>query len=474
MKSKLKKNLLYQIIYQILQIIIPLAVTPYISRILGAEGLGIYSYTNSIAYYFYMVAMLGVANYGSRKIASIGESSFEKSKTFWEIYFFQGACGVLASIIYVIYIVLFNVNYKIIAFMQILYVLTSAVDISWFFFGDEEVKPIVIKNIIIKLISLVGIFIFVRDNNDLWIYTLLQTVSQLLGCLSMWLSVKGRITFVKPTFKGIKAHIIPNFKLFIPVIAVSIYKTMDKIMLGALSTKDQVGYYTNSEVLINVPMGFITAIGLVMLPKITNMLSKGEKNQSEVLFKKSMEFTMIFSCAAAFGIMAVSNTFVPIYYGEGFSECIILIKGQALVLLFLSWANIIRTQYLLPNNRDKQYIFSVLCGAIVNVVLNFIFIPKFKAAGALIGTISAEGMVCIIQSLDANRKMPIKEIFISIIPYIICGLIMSFSIYHIKQNMTQNFISLLVQVISGGVVYLVLVGGILILKNKKCNLIGGK
>lgn len=456
MEAGLKKNLSYQTIYQLLTIATPLIVTPYVSRTLGSANIGIYSYTNSIAYYFVMFALLGVANYGSRTIASLSASLDKRSRAFFEIYGFQFIMGLLMTSIYIVYL-LFICKYEIqISSIQILYVLNGIFDISWFFFGVEDVKPIVIKNTIIKLVSLFGIFIFVKQPGDLWIYTLLLTGGQLGGCISMWLSLKNKVNIMMPTLSGIKQHIIPNITLFIPVISISVYKTMDKIMIGALSTDSQVGFYTNAENLINAPMGFVTAVGTVMLPRITALLANNETERSVFYFRKSLSVTMCFICAASFGIIAVAPVFVPIYFGPWFEECIFLLEGQAIVLIFIAWANIVRTQYLLPHKKDHQYIFSIILGAIVNIILNVILIPRFQARGALVATIFAEGIVCVIQSIEASKHICMRKCLKENIPFLLMG-VMMFAIVRRSLNwFGSSFRGLIIEIAIGVIVYILM------------------
>lgn len=456
MEAGLKKNLSYQTIYQLLTIATPLIVTPYVSRTLGSANIGIYSYTNSIAYYFVMFALLGVANYGSRTIASLSASLDKRSRAFFEIYGFQFIMGLLMTSIYIVYL-LFICKYEIqISSIQILYVLTGIFDISWFFFGVEDVKPIVIKNTIIKLVSLFGIFIFAKQPGDLWIYTLLLTGGQLGGCISMWLSLKNKVNIMMPTLSGIKQHIIPNITLFIPVISISVYKTMDKIMIGALSTDSQVGFYTNAENLINAPMGFVTAVGTVMLPRITALLANNETERSVFYFRKSLSVTMCFICAASFGIIAVAPVFVPIYFGPWFEECIFLLEGQAIVLIFIAWANIVRTQYLLPHKKDHQYIFSIILGAIVNIILNVILIPRFQARGALVATIFAEGIVCVIQSIEASKHICMRKCLKENIPFLLMG-VMMFAIVRRSLNwFGSSFRGLIIEIAIGVIVYILM------------------
>lgn len=454
MDSGLRKNLSYQTIYQVLTVVTPLIVTPYVSRILGSANIGIYSYTNSIAYYFVMFSLLGVANYGSRTIASVSASIEKRSRFFGEIYGFQFIMGLLMTTFYAIYL-LFICDYENkISAIQILYVLTGVLDISWLFFGVEDVKPVVIKNTIIKLVSLFGIFIFVKRPGDLWIYTLLLAGGQLGGCISMWLSLKNKVNIEMPTFSGIRRHIVPNITLFIPVISVSIYKTMDKIMIGALSNDSQVGYYTNAESLINAPMGFVTAVGTVMLPRITAMLANNETERSITYFRKSLSVTMSFISAVAFGIIAVAPVFVPLYYGSGFGECVFLLEGQAIILMFIAWANIVRTQYLLPHKKDQQYILSIMLGAIVNVILNVILIPKFQARGALIATIVAEGIVCIIQSYEASRYIRIRKCIKENFPFLMMGVIMLVVVRFSINRFGYSFRGLIVEIAIGVMVYI--------------------
>ncbi len=456
MDGKLKKNLSYQTLYQALTIVTPLIVTPYISRILGSDNIGIYSYTYSIAYYFVMFALLGVVNYGNRTISANNTTIRNRSRVFWEIYSFQFIMSIAMAIAYLLYIVLFCRYEKVISTIQIIYVMTAIIDISWLFFGVEDVKPVVIRNTIVKLVSLFGIFIFVKNRDDLWIYTLLLTGGQFAGSITMWFSLKKYVLFIKPSVCDIKKHIIPNIMLFIPVIAISIYKTMDKIMLGVLSTDSQVGFYTNAESLINAPMGFIIAVGTVMLPRITNLLVNGEIEQSVTYFKMSLKLTMCFSCAVAFGLIAVAPTFVPIYYGKGFEDCIFLIQGQAFTMLFLAWANVVRTQFLLPHNHDKQYILSIITGACINVFLNFIMIPKYQAAGALIATVFAEGVVCIIQSFDAAKHINIISCLKENMFFILSGILMLTILCILNKFIIINnsVLYLLFQIFCGAFIYL--------------------
>ena len=406
MKSKAITNYIYNSFYQILTIILPLITAPYIARILGAEGTGIYSYTYSIAGYYVLFEMLGVKNYGSRCCAEVQDNKKELGKVFVNIYATQFLVSCVFIAIYVVYACNMAV-YKTAALFQLFYVISGMADISWFFFGIEKFKMTTIRSTVIKLISIVLIFAFVKDANDTGIYICIISASMLASQVALWPFLKNEIEWCKPDWSEMKKHLVPNLVLFIPVVAVSLYKIMDKIMLGKISTMSQTGFYENAEKIINIPMSLITSLGTVMLPRMSNLAATGEVEKSKDIIHKSMVFVMLLGSAMTFGIMGIANSFVPLFYGDEFVECINVVVILAPTIFIISWANVIRTQYLLPNKMDKLYILTVYMGAVVNIILNLCFIPVYGAAGAAIGTLVAEVAVAVLQTFYVRKHLPV-------------------------------------------------------------------
>lgn len=402
--SNVKKNFIYSVIYQILAIVIPMITIPYASRKLGVTGIGSYSYTYSIAYYFMIVALLGLNNYGSREIAKNNVNIEKVSKTFWSLYFSQLIISIIVVLIYFLYVFLFISKYKFLMIIQGLYVLSSVFDINWFFSGIEKFKVTVTRNSIIKILSLVMILLFVKKENDLYVYTFILSGSTLLSNLILFLFLKGNVQFVSVSKEEIFRHIKPSFVLFIPVIAMKIYKVMDKTMIGIFSNVDEVGYYSNADSIINVPMGIIIALGSVMLPRITNLLFQKKDEEATKLFNKSFNFAMFLMLPIAIGLMFVGKDFSVIFFGEKFEKTGTILSILSITIIFMTFANVIRTQYLIPHHKDYEYIISVIIGAIINVILNIIFIPKYNAIGACIGTISAEFAVMMMHIYFYNKE----------------------------------------------------------------------
>lgn len=452
--SSFKKNIAYNFIYQLLILILPFITAPYLARTIGAEGVGTYSFSQSMTLYFMYIVLLGLNNYGNRCIAVVQNDRKERSRVFWEIYFMQIITFIIGLIGYLIYIKWFAVD-RIAANIMFIWFISSLFDINWFFFGMEQFKLTVIRNTIIKVLSVIAIFIFVSGKDNVYIYITIMAISALLSQLCLWAYLKKFIFFVRPTWKNILSHFKPNLILFIPVIAVSIYKIMDKVMLGYMSTMAEVGYYENAEKIINMVISLIVAIGTVMLPRMTVLVANGDKRKSREYIDNTMLIVQIYVNAALFGLIAISDKFCRVYFGNEFAKTGSIICYLAITVVFLGCGNVIRTQYLIPNKKDKIYINSAIIGAIVNIVVNLFLIPHLNSIGAAIGTVCAEFVVCAYQLFKSRHCVNIIKYLRNEAAFFIIGVIMFIAI-RLLPSIDNIYISLIVDIIIGGVIYILL------------------
>ena len=455
-KDPLKLNIIYSTVYQVLVLIIPLITAPYVSRVLGATNLGIYSYTQAFANYFVLFAMLGVANYGNRSIAQVRDDSKRLSKTFWEIYSFQIFVTIIISILYLIYCFVAVSQNRIIYLLQFLYVVSAGFDINWFFFGIEKFKLTVTRNTIIKIINAVLIFALVKERSDLAVYTLIMSLGTLVSVVILFPFLMKYVSFEKIEIKNVLKHIKPNLVLFIPVIAISLYNIMDKLMLGYLSTSDEVAFYSNAEKIAQLPNSIIMAVGNVLMPRMSNLIATGDKEKSSKLFDRSMTFMIVSSVLLAFGMASVSKVFAPWFYGEEFARCGIFILWLCPTIVFKSIAGSIRTQLIIPMERDKVYILSVSVGAVVNLLANYFFIPLYQGLGAVLGTVLAEAAVCLIQIVMTADVVKYRKY----VKYTIVSCIFGSIMYIILQAITikSALLNILVSILIGALIYSVLCG----------------
>lgn len=458
-ENQIRTNLGYNIAYQILILIVPFITAPYVSRVLHPEGVGTYSVTTAIVKYFWMFALLGMSNYGNRRIASVRDNADKLSCEFTNLFFFQLTFSLTATILFIVYIFTFGfVRYDRVIVAQIPYILSAVFEVSWFFYGTEQFKFMVLRNAAIKLLTMLSVFVFVKSASDIWIYVLINSLSLLFGQLCLWPFLLKQIKFTGLKKKEVIKHLKPNLVLSVSVIAVSVYILMDKIMIEALSERAQVGFYENTEKILNMCIGIVGAIGSVMLPRITYLMSKNEGQQVRDYLSKSMRYIMLLAIAISFGIAGIAKEFSIVYYGNEFAVCGITISLVSIAIVFYSWENILKTQYLLPSSKDEIFVKGTIVAAALNLIVNALLIPRFGAVGAVVGTIMAQCGAAFYETLKIKKELPIKEYIIGLIPGLFAGLIMMFTCRLIGNALGPKIITILSQVCIGGIVYVILLG----------------
>ena len=455
--NQLKRNLLINVSYQLLVVAIPLIVAPYVSRTLGPEGVGVYAYTFNFAYCFALVGMLGVANYGNRTIAALGDRRDLRSRAFWNIWSIQIVMSLGACFAYGLWCLLAAPENPRIAWVQIITVACSLFDISWFFFGIEKFQITVGRNLVVKLLNMGLIFALVRGPEDLTLYTLIMVGGTLLNHLLLFLFLPREVSFVRPDRTEMGKHWKPMVMLFFPVVAISIYKIMDKVMIGALSGAVQTGLYEYAEKIIGLPVTLITAVGAVMLPRLSALLGSQHREEADKLICLTMEVMMALTFALSWGIFAIARDFAPAFYGEEFAGSALVMMGLAPSVLCQSWANVLRTQYLIPARMDGAYVRSTWLGAAVNLGANLLLIPRFQAFGAALGTVCAEFAVAFYQSRSVRGHLPLGKYLCSVSYYLFPSMVMLLLIRWISNSAVASGFALVgLEILAGGVVYCLL------------------
>ena len=462
-KKSITKNYIYNVAYQILITILPLITTPYVSRVLNAEAIGIYSYTISITTYFILFGSLGVALYGQRKIAYYQTDKIKRSKIFWEINILRFVTMTIAMVIYY-FIYVRQGEYKIYYEILLIELLANCLDISWFFRGIEEFKKTVVRNTIVKLISVALIFTLVKSVDDLYKYFIIYVLSTAIGNISLWLYLPKYIEKVKINELNILKHLKPTIILFIPQIAVQIYTVLDKTMIGMIvSDKAEVGYYEQSQKIIKLLLSIITSLGTVMLPRMAATFANGDNDKMKEYMKKSFNFVFLLAFPMIIGIDSVASKFVPLFFGNGYEKVTNIIYIISPIILAIGLSNVVGTQYLLPTKRQKEYTISVICGAIINFILNMILIRMFRSLGASIATVIAEFSVTAIQLFAIRKDMNIKKIVNLSKKYLVSTIVMGIVVLLIGFKGNNSWTTIIIQGISGMVTYLVM---LIILKDE--------
>ena len=343
---------------------------------------------------------------------------------------------------------------NIVYIIKLLELIASAFDISWYFQGLEEFKKTVIRNIIVKLISVICIFLFVKESSDLFIYFVIYVFSNFIGNISLWPYLPKYITKVNIKKLDIKRHIKPTLVLFLPQIATQIYTVLDKTMIGVfISDKSEVGFYEQAQKIVKLLIALVTSLGTVMMPRIANFYALGKSKLLKEYILKSMHFIQMLSIPLMFGIISISKKFVSVFYGNGYDKVIILLIIISPIVIALGLSNLIGIQFLLPTKQQKKFTISVIVGAITNFCLNLILIPKFKSVGACIATVFAEFFVVFSQLIMVKNDIKIMDILFASYKYFISAIIMFICSIVIGYFINNNVISIVVQILFSFIVY---------------------
>lgn len=453
---KIIKNYLYNASYQIFILIVPLLTVPYISRVLGSSGVGINAYTNSIIQYFILFGSIGINLYGNRTIAYCRDDKEKLSQSFWEISILRFICILFSYTLFVVFLLCIS-KYREYYFYQSFMLIAAAFDISWFFMGIEDFKKTVFRNTLIKIISLIAIFILVKTSKDLGKYILILSLSTLIGNLTFWTYLRKLIFFPVLRTINLKQHILPSLSLFVPQMATQIYLVLNKTMLGVIVGVTSAGYYENSDKIVKVILAIVTATGTVMLPRVANTFAKGNHEQVNNYLYSSFDFVSSISFPMAFGLAAIAPKFSVWFMGEDFAITGRLIPILASIIIFIAWSNVLGTQYLLPTNKTQYYTISVSIGAVSNILLNILLIPLLGVLGAVVATSASEMVVTIVQIYYVKRFVNLKNIFYQKWKYLIASIVMYLLISFIHQRMEGNVVNFGIQIILGIIVY-VLIG----------------
>ena len=466
--NKIAKNYLYNLLYQLVALIVPLITAPYLVRVIGAEGTGIYGYVNSVASLVTTMVLIGFFTYGNRQIAYVRDNPDAVNDTFWRLMTCRWIVGIFGTVVYVLVVLVSGRYYKYFA-LYYTYLLGYIVDCTWLFVGLEDMKWAVLKNMFLKLSAAILIFTLVKDSTDVDKYILIQGGSILLANLLAYTQLKRYVGKPKLIFNGIINDFKSAFMLFLPGVASTIYLQCDKIMIELLSNQTaQVSQYDYAEKIVTIPLSFITVISTVMMPRIANSFVKKESENIEELINKITQFSLWLACPLTVGIATISLKLIPWYLGQNFYQAswvIIIISPLVITNTLLGVSD---GQYFTATNQIGVMLKSQITACIVNVIVNILLIPKYGMFGAAFASIISSLGCATMQYIHMCKQVKMSGLFLQGLKYFAFSVIMGTIILAATTKMDATPYTNLIQFIIGVTVYF---GLCIIFKDKILNYI---
>ena len=452
-KNKVTINYLYNVTYQILNFIMPIITAPYLSRTLGADNLGIYGYTYSIAYWFILFGTMGISLYGSKEIAKVADNREALSKKFSEIFCLQFFCSLVSMIIFYIIFSIFHFEYKIVFLIQGILILASALDINWVYVGLEDFKKTTLRGIVSKVLLIIGLFVLIKSDADLYTYTILLAFVNIFNSIFIWKGISKILDFKIPKFQRLLPHFKENFILFIPQISASVYSIFDQTMIGLLySDVSEVAFYNQAHRITNMLLYLVTTIGTVMLPNIIK--KREDKEKVNAVTNTTFKIALFLSIPMAIGFSCVAPFLISWFLAPEFYKVASIIAFLSPIIVFISLSNVFGVQYLIVFDETKKFTISVTIGCVINLILNALLIGQLGAYGAAIASCATELGVLLIQFCFVRKKFNFEGVISSFTKYLFAAGVMGVIVYYIGTILGNQLLTNIVQVLVGVIVYL--------------------
>ena len=451
--GRITRNYLYNAAYQLLVILTPIITAPYLARVLGADNLGIYGYVNSSGNIITTCTLLGIYAYGNRQTAYVRDNSHKLTETLWEIMYTRVLLGIIGTLVYSVYAYM-NRDFRVYFILYYPYILAQFIDCTWVFVGLEDMKPAVIKNTAARLLNVLGIFLFVRKNDDLWIYILLLAVTALFTNIAAYTQVGKYIGKPAGRINKITGHIRDSAYLFLPQVAALFYLQVDKIMLQWLTGMSrQVSFYDHAEKLINIPLSLISVMSTVMMPRIANEFRNKNAAKITILLNRAGCFSLFAAFPMMFGLASVARQFIPWYLGVEFEPVANAMILLSPIVVLNSLTGISGQQYFTATNQISILLKAYVSAAILNIIVNAMLIPRYGYMGAAAATVGSSLISTILQYYYLNRQANVNEFVSYGIKYCMASAVMAGMIYLTTYKMQAKAGTTALQILVGMAVY---------------------
>ena len=465
MKKSLSVNALLNTMKTIFRIIFPLITFPYVSRILGVENVGRVNFSSSIVSYFTLIAAFGVSTYAIREGAKIRDNKKKFVDFSNQVFTINVVTTILA---YLLLIVVIAFSAKIRNYAGLIVILSAVIvfitfGADWLNTIYEDFGYITVRTLAFQMISLVLMFVFVRQTDDYYRYAIITVVSSAGGNLCNFFYCKKYVKLRLVRLKNVKKHIIPMFMFFMSNITTIIFLNSDQTMLGMLCGDYNVGLYSVAVKIYTIVKNIFTSILTVMMPRFSYMQSNDQSDNSEMLRTNVMNIFVLFVVPMAVGLFCVSDGVIELIGGSAYAEATVSLKILSISILCAAAASFMTYIVIIPEGREKVMLTASTASAIINVVLNIFLIPLMQQEGAAMTTAIAEFVVFAVEfkvaGIKINRKSALKNVitvFLASVTIILCNIV-------VRMFVHNTIIATIIIIMTSIVIYLAL---LFVLKNE--------
>lgn len=457
-KKSLKKNVILNVIRTLIGVIFPLITFPYASRILLPTGLGKVNFAISIISYFTLISSLGIENYGIREAAKVRGNKQKLSQFSKEIFLINLISTIVAYILLLIAVLFIS---KLSEYRKLLYVTSATIlfttlGINWLYIALEEYFYITIRTIAFQCLSIILLFVFVKNEEDYVVYAAISVVSSVGSNLLNFVHSKKYISIKLTNKCNFRKHIKPIFVLFSMAIAVKIYTVLDTTMLGFIKGDWDVGIYTAATKINKIVLTLVLAITSVFVPRLSYYANQKDNLAFNRLTYEGFNILFLIAIPCTIGLSVLSKPIVHVFCGDEYFQAVLPMIIMNPIVLIIGISSYIGVNIFLSVGKEIYKLYSSITGAIVNLLLNLLLIPKYGCIGAAISTLIAELGVTVVQLLLVKNILDLRPVLNSFFLYLLNTIIMIVPVYICRILINDYVIQLFVGILLGVSVYFIL------------------
>ncbi|NCD69379.1 flippase [Mucilaginibacter agri] len=391
------KNYLYNLLLTLANLLFPILSFPYVSRMIGPEGIGKVQFAFSFAQYFAIIANIGVPIYGLKEIARHKNDFQARSQVFSELITIHFLACFSLSVIYlgVIFTFPYFADNRDMHLAAVLLILMGFTYIEWLYSGMEQFRSIALRSVLFKIIGLGLLYLFVRDRSDFRVYLYIMIFSFMGNNVLSLFMTRDK---VKPVFSNLqlRKHLKPLFFILGTTLAASMYTDMDTVILGFLSNSKTVGLYTAAVKLSKITLPFVTSMGVILMPKVAKQFADDSMQEIQDTLSKTFNFLVFFAIPVVFGLALLAPEFIMLFSGKEFLPATTSMQILSLLPLIIGFGHMFLYLVLVPAGKNREMFSCVLGGMATSLILNILLVPHFKAIGSSIANICSEAVVTLL------------------------------------------------------------------------------
>ena len=459
MAKSVKANYLFNLINSASQLLFPLITFPYASRIMMADGIGQVNFFQSIISYISLFTCLGIPMYAIREVAKVRDNPEKMTRITVEILLLHAFLTLLGYMaVAVICLTVTKVQTDIPLFLLLsATIFFTAIGCEWFYQGIEDFKYVAIRGLLVKLLSVVLLFLFVKTKEDILWYGAYTVLGVLGGNIFNFIRLRKYLHRDVIDFRALHPlrHLKPALHVFALNVVISIYLQLNNVLLGFMKDAEAVGYFTAATKIMMITMSISSSLGAVIMPRTSNLIAEGRMDEFRILIQKSYDFVLALAMPLTVGLIFTSPSIILLLSGEGFAPAVLTSQIVASNILMVGLSGVMGIQVLYPLGKINIVILCTLIGAAVNVFFNVLLIPRYGHNGTAVAYMLAEVAVTVSMFLIGRKYIPIQFLKKQHLHYVGGGIVMGGVLYFISLRGLSIISTLITMICVGIMVYII-------------------